>query len=111
MMGSLLCSTDAVKGAVVFVPVPGDACGGREKTVEEGQLSGDNLVIFRSRMGGVSRKDFLAWTKSVGGGRGSCIHVTTDSGKLVSSVYLVLPGQPGRLMRVYGELRGSCSGC
>lgn len=71
-MGNLLCGTDVVKGAVFFVPVPGDVCGGREKTGEEGQLSGDNLVIFRRRTGGVSRKDFLLPEgKSVGGGRGS----------------------------------------
>ena len=79
MMGNLLCSTDDVKGAVFFVPVPDEVCGGREKTVEEGQLSGDNLVIFR-RTGGVSRKDFLLPERSLwaeGGAR--AFHVTPAS--------------------------------
>jgi hypothetical protein len=87
MMGNLLCGTDSVKDAVFFVPVPDGVCGGREKTVEEGQLSGDNLVIFHRRTSGVSRKDFLLPEGSLwaeGGARS--FHVTPALEKLVSSL-------------------------
>lgn len=58
-MGNLLCGTDGMEDVMFFVPVPDAARGGREKTVEASQLSGDNLVIFRRRVSGVVAKRFF----------------------------------------------------